>query len=68
MVHFFITIAGVPEKDAADTLWREIARPGVNFTVLDRRSYIYGNASNSVVDTLLCKAAGLGFAVELERG
>ena len=68
MKHFVITIEGVPPKEVADNLWANIVQYDVNLLVLDKHSYIYGNATDSTVELLLKEAEKLGFAVEIERG
>lgn len=67
MTHFMIFIDGVPPMKVANKFWVEIARYDVNFTVLDRQSYIYGDATNATIDILLEKSKQFGFPVEIER-
>lgn len=68
MKYFIITINGALPKDVADKLWEDIVKYDVNLMILDKNSYIFGNAFDSVIDVLLEKASKLGFATELERG
>lgn len=68
MRHFIILIDGVPPVEVANKFWVEIARFNVNFMVLDRQSFIYGNATDDVIDTIHKKAERFGFVMELERG
>jgi hypothetical protein len=65
---FVITIYGVPTKEAADNFWSEIEQYKVNFLVLDRCCYIYGNTNDVVEDTLVNKAQDLGFAITYKGG
>lgn len=67
MKHFLILIDGVPPVEVANKFWVEIARYEVNFLVLDRQCFIYGDADDKTVDILLEKAKRFGYAVNLER-
>lgn len=68
MWDFIIQIYGVPPDNVADKLWSEIERFKVNFLVLDKTCYIYGNAGDQTLSLILLKACRLGFRLELERG
>lgn len=68
MRNFTISIDGVPPVEKANKFWAEIARYDVNFMVLDRSSFIYGYATDSVIDVLYEKAKELGFKLDIERG
>lgn len=68
MRNFTISIDGVPPVEKANKFWVEIARYDVNFMVLDRSSFIYGYATDSVIDVLYEKAKELGFKLDIERG
>lgn len=65
---FCITINGVPNKDACDTFWNEIKEYGVNFTVLEKHCYIYGNSEEYAVDDIIKKAERFGLDLIVERG
>ena len=67
MKHFLILIDGVPPVEVANKFWVEIARYEVNFLVLDRQCFIYGDADDKIIDILLEKAKRFGYAVNLER-
>ena len=68
MIWFTISIDGVPPIEKANKFWVEISRyNGVNFTVLDRSSYIYGYTTSDVVDIVYEKATELGFELDIER-
>lgn len=68
MKSFWITIKGAPEQRISDRFWCDIAKYGVNFTVLDTRSFIYGKANDCVIDRITAMAANLGFEIVVERG
>ena len=68
MKSFFITIEGVPEKNVADALWDDIKEYKVNLTVLDKNSYLYGKATDMVLNYLLDRVSKLGFVMVAERG
>ena len=68
MRHFVIVIDGVPPLEVADKFWVEIARYDVNFTVLDRHSYIYGYATNRTINEIVEKSERFGFKMTVERG
>lgn len=68
MRHFVILIDGVPPIEVANKFWVEIARFDVNFMVLERQSFIYGKATDEVINILHKKAERFGFVIELERG
>lgn len=65
---FCITIKGVPDKDACDNFWQDIKKYGVNFTVLEKHCYIYGEASEFMVDALANKAKSFGLEISVDRG
>ena len=67
MQWFMISIDGVPPVEKANKFWVEISRYEVNFMTLDRSSFIYGYATDNVVDILYGKAKDLGFALDIER-
>jgi len=64
---FTISIDGVPPVEVANKFWVEISRYEVNFTVLDRSSFIYGYATDNVIDIIYEKTKGLGFTLDIER-
>lgn len=66
--HFIISINGAPTADKADKLWTDISGYEVNFTVLTETSYIYGDATDAVVDDIIEKVGTLGFTYTVERG
>lgn len=68
MRYFTISIDGVPPVEKANKFWVEIARYDVNFMVLDSSCYIYGYATDSVIDILYEKAKELGSKLDIERG
>lgn len=68
MRHFVIIIDGVPPVMVADKFWVEIARFDVNFMVLDKQSFIYGDATDKTIGILLEKSSQFGFNVKLDRG
>lgn len=68
MRYFTISIDGQPPTEVANKFWVEISRYDVNFMVLDRSSFIYGYATDNVIDTIYEKAKELGFELDLERG
>lgn len=68
MRYFTISIDGQPPTEVADKFWIEISRFDVNFMVLDRSSFIYGYATDNVIDILYEKAKKLGFKLDIERG
>ena len=67
MMNFFFTVDGVPNKEDADLFWTEIERFGVNFTVLEKKCYLYGEASEPVINDLSGRLLRFGFPVSLER-
>lgn len=68
MEHFVIFVDGVPPIEVANQFWRDIVRFGVNFMVLDKQSYIYGNATDETIAELMKKAEVFGFPLNIERG
>ena len=68
MRHFVIVIDGIPPVRVADKFWVEIARYDVNFTVLDKQSFIYGDATDRTIDALVEKSKEFGFNLTVERG
>ncbi len=65
---FYITLDGVPEKVDCDQLWQEIKDYKVNFTVLEKKCYLYGEASNEVLSDILQKVERFGLDLEYKRG
>lgn len=65
---FLITIHGPVPEGLADRIWREIEWAGVNFTVLDRSAYIYGNCDEITINRLAIEAGRTGQFIEVERG
>lgn len=68
MGHFVIFVDGVPPIEVANQFWKDIIRFDVNFMVLDKQSFIYGNATDETVDELMEKAKVFGFPLNIERG
>ena len=68
MRYFTISIDGQPPVEVANKFWLEISRYDVNFMVLDRSCFIYGYATDNVIDILYEKAKKLGFKLDIERG
>lgn len=64
---FMISIDGEPPVAVANKFWVEISRYEVNFMVLDRSSFIYGYATDNVIDIIYEKAKELGFTLDIER-
>lgn len=65
---FCITINGVPDKDSCDKFWRDIEKYHVNFIVLEKHCYIYGNADEHAIDDIIKKAERFGLNLIVERG
>ena len=65
---FYITLDGVPEKVDCDQLWQEIKDYKVNFTVLEKKCYLYGETSNEVINDILQKVERFGLDLEFKRG
>lgn len=63
-MQFYITIFGELQKKVADALWLEIKPTGSNFTVLDKKAFIYGDADVRIVNRLVMAASRTGFEVE----
>ena len=68
MGHFVIFVDGVPPIEVANQFWKDIIRFDVNFMVLDKQSFIYGNATDETVAELMKKAEVFGFPLNIERG
>ena len=66
MRQFWITIKGAPELDVSDKLWEDIKSDNVNLTVLEHKSYIYGQKDNATILRILDKVLELGYRVEVE--
>ncbi len=65
---FLITIHGPVPEGIADRIWRQIEWAGVNFTVLDKSAFIYGNCEERVINQIAVEAGRTGHFVEVERG
>ena len=66
MRQFWITIKGAPELDVSDKLWEDIKSDNVNLTVLEHKSYIYGQKDNDTILKTIGKVLELGYRVEVE--
>lgn len=69
MKYYYIIIDGVPPLEDANQFWREIECYKVNFMVLDKQSYIYGETDKQTIEVLNKMAQRFGFDTKvLERG
>lgn len=66
MRQFWVTIKGAPELDVSDKLWEDIRGDNVNLTVLEHKSYIYGQKDNATILRIIDKVLELGYRVEVE--
>lgn len=64
---FWITIFGAPKEEIGKQLWQEIEPFKVNFTILDKSSYIYGEAEDKVIAEIIEKVKGLDIPIKVER-
>ena len=66
MRQFWITIKGAPELDVSDKLWEDIKSDNVNLTVLEHKSYIYGQKDNATIIKIIDAIMKLGYRVDIE--
>ena len=65
---FMFSILGEPPKEVADKFWSDIEQYKVNFTVLDGKCFVYGNANEEVENILFEKVLELGFVFSYDKG
>lgn len=66
MRQFWITIKGAPELDVSDKLWEDIKSDNVNLTVLEHKSYVYGQKDNATIIKIIETIMKLGYRVDIE--
>ncbi len=54
------------ELDVSNKLWEDIKGNNVNLTVLDCKSFIYGQKDNATILRIVDKILKLGYRVEIE--